>query len=123
MVGAAEAHQVRAARVVARQPHGLHDGLGAGHVERHLVQARDRAQPRDVVGDDRVVGPEHRAEVARPAPLPCVDALLVEVVAEHVDAVGAGQVEKPVAVEVGDRDAVGGAQEGAAGQVLRGRGG
>ena len=37
--------------------------------------------------------------------LPRVDALLVEVVAEHVDAVRAGQVVERVAVEIGDRDA------------------
>ena len=61
-------------------------------------------QPRDVVGDDRMIGAEHRAEVAHPL-APRVDALLVEVVAEQVDAVRAGQVVEPVAVEIGDRDA------------------
>ena len=39
VIGAAEAHQMRAARVVAREPHRLHHRLGAGHVERHLVEA------------------------------------------------------------------------------------
>ena len=57
------------------------------------------AQARDVVGDDRMVGAEHRAEVADPRDA-VLDAALVEVVAEHVDAVGAGQVEERVAVEI-----------------------
>jgi hypothetical protein len=46
------------------------------------------------------------------------DALLVEVVAEDVDAVGAGQVVEDIAVEVGHRHALGGLHEAARLQVL-----
>ena len=95
---------MRAAGVIARQPHRLHHGLGAGHVEGHFVQAGDLPQALDVVGDDGMVGAQHRAEFAHPLGA-ARDALLVEVVAEQVDAVGTGQVVQDVAVEVGDRDA------------------
>ena len=60
-----------------------------------------RAQPLDVVGHARVVGAEHRAERVHRA-LRLVDAVLVEVDAEHVDAVRAGEVVEHVAVEVVD---------------------
>ena len=104
MVGAAETNKMRAARVIARQPHRLHHRLGAGHVERHFVESGDLPQPLDVVCDRRVIGAEHGAEVADELD-PALDALLVEVVAEDVDAIGAGQIVEAVAVEVGDGDA------------------
>ena len=104
VIGAGEAHQMRAAGVVARQPHRLHHGFGAGHVERDFVESGNLAQPLHVVGDDGVIGAEHRAERMR-ALFGLGDALLVEIVAEDVDAVGAGQVVEHVAVDVGDGDA------------------
>ena len=70
-----------------------------------------------VVGDDRVIGAQHRAEVAH-APLPLLHALLVEVVAEDVDAVRPRQVVEAVAVEIGDGHARGRLQERPAFQVL-----
>ncbi len=91
VIGAAEAHHVGAAGVIAREPHRLHHRLGAGHVERHFVEAGDFRQPRDVLGDHRMIAAEHRAELAD-ALLAALQAALVEVVAEDVDAVGAGQV-------------------------------
>ena len=53
---------------------------------------------------------EHRAERAhvRGAAL---DGLLVEIVAEDVDAIGAGQVVEAIAVEIGHGDAVARLQE------------
>ena len=57
---------------------------------------------RDVVGDHRMVRAQHRAELAH-ARGAALDAVLVEVVAEHVDAVGAGEIVEAVAVEIGDR--------------------
>ena len=104
VVRAAEAHQVAAARVVARQPHGLHHRLGSRHVKGHLVQPGDLEQAAHVVGGHRMIGAEHRPEVAHPLAA-ARDALLVEVVAEHVHAVRAGQIVEAVAVEIGDRDA------------------
>ena len=64
VIGAAEAHQVRAARVVARQPHRLHHRLGARHVERHFVESGNLLQALHVVGDHGMIGAEHRAELA-----------------------------------------------------------
>ena len=108
---------MRAAGVVARQPHRLHHGFGAGHVERDFVEPGNLAQPPHVVGDDGVIGAEHRAE-RMGALLGLGDALLVEVVAEDVDAVGAGQVVEHVAVEIGDRDAGRRLHEGAGAEML-----
>ena len=77
----------------------------------------DLLEPLHVVGDDRMIGAEHRAEVAH-APLPLLHALLVEVVAEDVDAVRPRQVVEAVAVEIGDGHARGRLQERPAFQVL-----
>ena len=101
VVGAGEADQVGAARVVTGETNRLHHRLGARHVERHLVQARNLAQPSHVVGHAGVIGAEHRTELVRPGAA-LGHALLVEVVAEHVHAVRAGEVVVVVAVEVGD---------------------
>ena len=49
-VGAAKAHEVCAACMIARKPHRLHYGLGSRHVERDLILAGDMLQARDVVG-------------------------------------------------------------------------
>ena len=104
VVRAAEAHEVRPPGVVPRQPHCLHHRFGARHVERHFVHAGNVLQFRDVVGDDRVIRAEHRTQVADALDAG-VDALLVEVVPEHVGPVGAGEVVGEVAVEVSDEDA------------------
>ena len=57
----------------------------------------------DVVGDDGVIRAEHRTEVADALDAG-VDALLVEVVPEHVGAVRAGEVVGRVAVEIAHED-------------------
>jgi hypothetical protein len=68
-------------------------------MERHLVHAGQRAQAPDIVGDQRVVVAEHGAErLHGGGPLP--DHGLVRLIAEQVDAVGTGQVNQPVAVEI-----------------------
>ena len=117
VIGAGEANQMRALGVVARQPHRLHDRFGAGHVERDFVEAGNLAQPLHVLGDDGMVGAEHGAERVR-ALLGFRDALLVEVVAKNVDAVGAGQVVEHIAVDIGDGDAGGGLHEGAGAEIF-----
>ena len=117
MVGAAEAHQVRTPGVVARQAHGLHHRFGAGHVEGHRIQPGDRLQPLDVARHHRVVAAKHRAERLHPRAA-LGDAGLVEVHAEQVDAIGAGQVMEDVGVQVGERDALGRPHEAAHLQVL-----
>ena len=104
MIGAAKPHEVGTSRVVARQPDGLHDGLGSRHVERDFILAGDARQPRNVVIDQRRVGTQHRPEGIDP-PGAAIEAGLVEVVAQQVDAIGAREVVAGVAVEVGDHDA------------------
>ena len=116
MIGAGEADEPAPPRVVAREAHRLHHGLGAGHVERHLVEAGDRADARDVVGDDRVIGAEDGAEIADRLGA-AREAILVEVDPEQVHPVGAGKVVEAIAVEVGDGDALGGREERAGAEM------
>ncbi len=117
MIGAAEAHQVGPAGVVARQPHGLHHRLGARHMERHFVESGKLFQTLHVVGDDRMIRAEHRAKLAD-----ALDGasyrLLVEVVAEDIDPVGAGQVVELIAVEIREHDARGRLHERCGFEVL-----
>ncbi len=112
VICAAEAHQVGASGVVARQPHRLHDRLRAGHVKGNLIETRNLEQAPNVVGDERVIGAEHRPQFAH-ARAAALDAVLVEVVAEHIDAVGTRDVVEPIAVKIGDLDPGRGLQEGA----------
>ena len=90
--------------MIAREPHRLHDRFGAGHVERDFVEPGNLDEPVDVFGDDGMVEAEHRAERLR-ALLGTRNAFLVEIVAENIDAVGAGKIVEHIAVEVGQRDA------------------
>ena len=110
VIGAAQAHEPRAPRVVAGEPHGLHHRFGARHVERDLVFAGNADKARDIVGDQRRIGAQHRPERAD-ARGAAVHARLVEVVAEKVHAVGTRQVVAGIAVEVGDLDAFGRGEE------------
>ena len=103
--------------MVARQPHRLHHGFGAGHVERDLVEPGNFAQALDVVVDDGVIGAEHGTE-RMGAFFGRLDALLVEIVAEDVDAVGAGQVVGDVAIDIGDGDAGRRLHESAGGKMF-----
>src|SRR5262249_44994663 len=116
MIGAAEANEVRTPRVIAREPHRLHHGLGSRHMERDLVEAGDRAQPRHIVGDHRMIAAEHRAKLAGALDR-ARNRALVEIIAEQVDAVGAGEVVEPVAVEVGEHHALRRLDEGRRAQV------
>ena len=65
VVGAAEADQVRTPRVIAREAHRLHHRLGAGHVERNLVQPGNFAQATRVVRDRGMVGAQNCAQRGR----------------------------------------------------------
>ena len=117
VISAAEAHEAAAPRVIAREAHRLHHRFGARHVKGHLLHARYLQEPAHVVGGHRMVEAEHGPQVAN-ALAAAGDALLVEVVAEYVDAVGSGQVVEPVAVEIGQRDAGGGLDEGSRLEVV-----
>ena len=110
MIGAAEPHQMRTAGVVTRQPHRLHHGFGARHVEGDFVEAGNLLQELHVLGDHGMIEAEHRSKRAhlRGATL---DRLLVEIVAEDIDAIGTAQVVEAVAVEIGHGDAVARLQE------------
>ncbi len=110
MVGAAEADQVSARGVIAREPHRLHDGLGAGHVEGDFIQAGNLQQAPHVVGGHGMVCTQHRPQAANPLGA-AFDALLVEIVAEHVDAVRTGQIVQTITVQIGDGHAGGGLDE------------
>ena len=105
VVGAAETHEMGAPRVIAGQTHGLHDRFRPRHVERDLGLAGNPRQARHVVGDQRRVGAQHRAERAH-APGAALHAALVEIVAQQVHAIRAGEIVEGVAVEIGDLDAV-----------------
>ena len=99
VIRAREPHDPLPPGVVAREPHGLHHRLGSRHMERHLVEPGQRGDATRIVRDDRVIGTEHRPQLGRDR-RPFRDRLFVELIPEQVDAVGAGQVDEPVAVEV-----------------------
>ena len=100
VIGARETDDQFPPRVEARQAHGGHHRLGTAHVKRHFVHAaRWRFRIGNVLGDDRMERPQHRAQVLDPLPA-LFDPLLVTVEARDVDAVGTAHVDRPVAVEV-----------------------
>ena len=99
VVGAGERHNESAAGVEAPQPHRGHDGFGAAHVERHLVEPGNRFEQRDVVGHQRVQRPENRSDVLHPFQA-LLHPFLVTLEAGHADPVGAAHVEAPMAVQV-----------------------
>jgi hypothetical protein len=117
VIRAAESHQMRALRVIARQPHGLHDRFRAGHVERDFIESRNREQAPDILRSQRVIGAQHRPQLtySRGAG---VDAFFVKIVSEYIDAVRARDIVKAVSVEVSNRHAARGLNEGAGPQVL-----
>ena len=117
MIGAGKADQMGAAGVITGKPHRLHHRFSAGHVEGDFVEAGNLAQPPDIVGDNGMIGAKHGPKRVG-ALLGILDALLIEVVAEDVDAVGAGEVVEHVAVEIGDGDPGRGLDEAAGTEIL-----
>ena len=113
VVSPAESHDVIALGVKARQPHGLHHGLGTRHVERDLIEPRDALKPLHVLQHARVVRAQHGAQLASGFHA-LSDACLVEVLSKEVHAVRTGQVMKLVAVKVFQRHAAGGTHEAGA---------
>ena len=116
VIGAAKAHQMRSAGMIARQPHRLHDGFGARHMKRYLVEPGNFLEEFDVLDDQRMVGAEHRAKLAHPRRA-ALDGFLVKIVTENVDAVGAAQIVAAIAVQIGDRHAARRLHEGGGRQV------
>ena len=117
MIRTCEANQMRSARMITGEPHRLHHSFGARHVKRDFVKTGNLAEPANIVRNHRVGRAEHWSQ--RMGALFCVgDAILVKIVAEDIDAVGAGQVVKDIAIDVGDGDASGGLHEGAGRKML-----
>ena len=116
VVGAAETHEMGASCVIAGQTDRLHHRFRPRHVERDLGLAGNPRQARHVVGDQRRVGPQHRAERAH-APGAALHAAFVEIVSQQVHAVRPGEIVEDVAVEIGELDAVRSGEKRASGQM------
>ncbi len=101
VIRAGEANDVRAASVVSRESNRLHHRFGARHVERHLVEPGDRAQPLDVLRHHRVIRPEHDAETLRSLDRP-FHGVAVKLRAEEIDPVRPAQIVLPIPVEIAD---------------------
>mmetsp|Transcript_67430 Transcript_67430/g.206498 ORF Transcript_67430/g.206498 Transcript_67430/m.206498 type:complete len:500 (-) Transcript_67430:121-1620(-) len=106
VVGPAEGDAQRLVRVEPGDPHGAHHGLGAGHVEGHLWLVRNLPEHGDVVEHGLVQGAQEKPLLLGVSP-PLLDELLVLLVAADVDAVGAADVHRAVAIEVHHVDALG----------------
>ena len=117
VVGATKAHHFVAPAVVARQPHGLHHGLGSRHVEGNLFHTGYALQALQVVRHDRVVSTQYRTKIAHHCRA-LFNAALVKVVAQQVHAVGTGEIKKAVAVQISDRDTFSGSHKGSDLQTL-----
>ena len=117
VIGTAETHQMRASRVIARQPHRLHHRLGARHVKRHLIEAGDLTQALHIRGHHRVKAAEQRPQCAHPRS-PFVYAFFIKIDAEYINAIGTGQIIKTVAVEITQHHAAGRLHKSPAAQML-----
>src|SRR5258708_22779978 len=116
MIRAAKAHQVRSARMIAREAHCLHHGFGAGHMERYFVKPRDFPQTLHIVGNYGMVRPEHRPKIADTVES-FRDVPLVEVISKQIDSIRSCEIVKSIAVQVGNRYAGRGLQECSRSQV------
>ena len=105
VVSASESHQLTLTRVVARQSHGLHDSLGARHVERHFVFVRNSTQALHVVQYTGMVGTQDRAQVFDQGNA-LFHAFLVEILTQQVNAIRTRDVDVAVAVHICQIDAI-----------------
>ncbi len=117
VIGAAQANKMRPLRVVACKTNRLHHRLGSGHVERDLVETGNLFQAPDVIDNHRMIAAQYGTEIAHPLGA-LGDAVLVEIVAEDVDAIRSGQIVEAVAVEISHHHAVGRLQERSAFQIV-----
>mmetsp|Transcript_28050 Transcript_28050/g.63530 ORF Transcript_28050/g.63530 Transcript_28050/m.63530 type:complete len:281 (+) Transcript_28050:547-1389(+) len=105
MVGPTEGDDKVLVGVEACHSDSAHHCLGARHVERNLLVARDLPQPGNVVKDSVVQGTKEKALL--PGVLPAlVDELLVALVAADVDTVRATDVHGAVPIKIDDIDAL-----------------
>src|SRR5579872_6948097 len=117
VIGAGESDEMGPLGVVAGEPHRLHHGFRAGHVEGDFIKPGNLGKTPRIFGNHGMVAAEHRPERVG-ALFTLDDTLLVKIVAENVDAVGAGQIVEQIAVDVGDGDAGGGLHERAGRQIF-----
>ena len=99
VVGARKADDEPAARVESRKTHRRHDRFGTAHVKRHLVEAGNVLQHRDVLGHERMQRPEDGPEILHALPS-TFDPFLVPIEAGDVEPVRAAHIERPVAVQI-----------------------
>ena len=105
MVGPSEAHNFAFLAVVSGQAHGLHHGLGARHVKRHLVLTGNGAKLLHVVQHAGVVRAQDGAEFGRHV-CTFLDAAFVKVHAKQIHAIRACDVDELVAVQIGQPHAL-----------------
>ena len=67
-------------------------------MERDLVHARQAHEARRILGDQRMLGAQYRAERTHTLDA-SIEALLVEIVAEQIDAIRAGKIVERISVE------------------------
>ena len=99
MIGTTKPDQMGTLGVISGDTNGLHHRLGTRHVKTHLVEARDDPQTLDHFKHHWVIRTEHWPQLSDPR-----DALgnrfFIEVVTKNIDAVGARQVHKALAIQI-----------------------
>eukprot|EP00958_Prasinococcus_capsulatus_P000189 scaffold13_cov377-Prasinococcus_capsulatus_cf.AAC.26 len=86
-------------RVEAGEAHSAHHGFCAGHIEGDFVQAGNLLENADVVHHQRMHRAKDRSDILH-ALQASSEELLVHVVATHVEAIRAANVERPVAIQI-----------------------
>ena len=104
MIGTAKPDQMGALGPIARDSNGLHHRLSTRHMEAHLIEPGDDPQTLDYLKDHRVIRTEHRPQVsdARDA---LGNRFFIEIITKNIDAVGARQVHKALAIQIFQGDA------------------
>ena len=105
VISASEAHNFAFLAVVSGQAHGLHHGLGARHVKRHLVLTGNGAKLLHVVQHAGVVRAQDGPEFGGPVGS-FLDAAFVKVHAKQIHAIRACDVDELVAVQIGQPHAL-----------------
>ncbi len=92
-------HDQFATSVESGEPDRSHDGFGTAHVKGDFVQFGDGLELCDVVGDDRVQGPQHGPQIFHALPA-LLHPFLIAIIARDIDTVGAGNIQRPMSVDV-----------------------
>ena len=105
MICAGKAHNFLSSRLVACQTHRLHDRLGPRHVKRDLVFSRDIAQTLYVFQHAGVIGTQDRSQLPHKMAT-LVDASLIEIQPEQIDAIRPGHVNQTNTVHIGQPNSI-----------------